>query len=533
MALLLALAGLREARSLPTGRDDQGAENSASVGSNPISVAENRSHGGRNRDQVGPNLDLGARNFESVAPHLDEVTANPMPVAPNPASVAANLTRVSRNPEPQAPNPALRARLVAFHFNHRLRGAAADGDEAFCRELCAGLGVEFRAGAAEWPAGSEISEAEAREARFGFFAETMRELEARALWLGHHRDDVVETMLLRLSRGSSARGLAAPRPVQCLADGSVRLRPLLGVTKAEIVAALRAAGVAWREDATNHGDAFFRNRLRGGVIPVWAAAAPVDLGAAVARSRELLEEDDDALEAWVDRVLPQPLGDALPLAQLRAVPVAITRRALRRWLLARGIGAELGRTAFEELLRAAREGRAWKASAGAGVFLEITDDALRGVAAAERESEVWSGAMLAGPGQLVLPDGARLRSELIVIDESLRQRICAGEFDHARTVFLAVESPPEFLIRHWRDGDRYRPLGAAQPVKLQDQFVNRRVARGLRRRLPVVCGPDGGIVWVPGLPPADERRVTSGTALAVQLTYLPANSLSASSTGHV
>ncbi|HLP03379.1 MAG TPA: tRNA lysidine(34) synthetase TilS, partial [Opitutaceae bacterium] len=350
---------------------------------------------------------------------------------------------------------------------------------------------------------------------------------------GHHRDDVVETMLLRLSRGSSARGLAAPRPVQRLADGSVRLRPLLAVPKAEIVAALRAAGVQWCEDATNHGEAFFRNRLRGGVIPAWAAAAPADLGAAVARSRELLEEDDDALEAWVDRVLPQPLGGALSLAELRVVPMAITRRALRRWLLARGIGEEFGRAAFVELLGAVREGRAWKTSAGAERFLESDGGVLRVVVAAECDAEPWPEMPLRPPGEVVLPEGARLRSELIAIDEALRGRICAGEFDHARTVFLAVESPPEFLIRPWRDGDRYRPLGAAQSVKLQDQFVNRRVARALRRRLPVVCGTGGGIVWVPGLPPADEWRVTSGTALAVQLTYLPANSLSASTTGHV
>ncbi|MFT3831295.1 MAG: tRNA lysidine(34) synthetase TilS [Opitutaceae bacterium] len=436
----------------------------------------------------------------------------------------------TRNPEPETHNG---RRLVALHFNHRLRGVAADGDEAFCRELCAALDVEFRAGAAAWPAGSDVSEADAREARFGFFAGTMSELGARALWLGHHRDDVVETMLLRLSRGSSVRGLAAPRPVQRLADGSVRLRPLLGVAKAEIVAVLRAAGVEWREDTTNHGDAFFRNRLRHQVIPTWAAAASTDLGAAVARSRELLEEDDDALEAWAGRVLPLPLGDTLPLAELRAVPAAITRRALRRWLLARGIGEELGRAAFEELLGAVREGRVYRTSAGLARFLESDGGVLRVAAAADLEVVPWSVVALRSPGEVTLPDGARLRAEVIAVDEALRGRICAGDFDHVRTVYLAVESPPEFLIRPWRDGDRYRPLGAERPAKLQDQFVNRRVARALRRRLPVVCERGGGIVWVPGLPPSEAHRITSGTAVAVQLTYLPANSLCASTTGHV
>jgi tRNA(Ile)-lysidine synthase len=424
------------------------------------------------------------------------------------------------------------APVVALHFNHRLRGAAADGDEAYCRELCAALGVRLIVGTADWPAGSDVSEARAREARFRFFAQAMGEAGARTLWLGHQRDDVVETMLLRLSRGSGSRGLAAPRPVQRLADGTVRLRPLLDLSKAEIVAALRVAGVSWREDETNHGDAFFRNRLRRQVIPEWAAATPAELTAAVARSRALLEEEDEALESWVDRVLAEPLGDALPLAALRAAPAAIARRALHRWLLGLDLDERPGAVAFEELLDAVRSGRVARASAGTGGFFEVSADVLRFVAASA-EPTVWSGAPLGLGGELTLPDGGTLRATSVRLDDALRGRICAGECDDGRTAFLAMETATEFLIRHWRDGDRYRPLGSAHATKLQDQFVNRHVPREERRRLPVVCRVDGAILWVPGLPPAEEHRITRGTAMAVQLTYLPANSLSASTTGHV
>jgi|GEM_PF-123619 len=425
--------------------------------------------------------------------------------------------------------------LLALHFNHRLRGAAADGDEAFCRELCAALGLELRVGAATWPPGSDVSEAQARDARFAFLERAMREVGARALWLGHQRDDVVETMLLRLSRGSGARGLAAPRPVQRMADGTVRLRPLLDVPKAEIVAALRAAGVPWCEDATNHGEAYFRNRLRNRVLPAWRDAAPADLAAAVARSRALLEEEDEALELWVDRVLPADLGETLPLAELRAAPVAVTRRALHRWLGAQELGGVLSSAAFEELLAAVRAGRAKRLSAGDSGFLETTPDALRfaETAAAEPPAPEWGGAMLPVPGEVVLPDGAVLRAAVVTTDAVLRGRICAGEFDDGRTAFLACAGPcAALVVRQWRAGDRYRPLGAAGAAKLQDQFVNRHIPRGLRGRLPLVCAGDGAILWVPGLPPAQEMRIEEGTAQAVQLTYFSRNSLSGS-TAHV
>jgi len=425
--------------------------------------------------------------------------------------------------------------LVALHFNHRLRGAEADADEAFCRELCAALGVGLIVGAAEWAPGSDVSEAQAREARFAFFDRAMREAGTRALWLGHHRDDVVETMLLRLSRGSGARGLAAPRPVQRMADGSVRLRPLLEVPKAEIVAVLRAAGVPWCEDATNHGEAYFRNRLRNSVLPAWREAAPSDLAAAVARSRALLEEEDEALELWTDRILPAELGETLPLAELRAAPVAVTRRALHRWLGAQDLGGVLSSAAFDDLLAAVRAGRATRLSAGDAGFLETTPDALcfAETAAVEPPAPEWGGAMLPVPGAVTLPDGAVLRAAVVALDAALRGRICVGEFDDGRTAFLAARGTSDaFSIRLWRAGDRYRPLGAAGEAKLQDQFVNRHISRGLRGRLPVVCASDGAILWVPGLPPAHEARIGEGTVLAVQLTYFTGNSLSGS-TAHV
>jgi tRNA(Ile)-lysidine synthase len=430
--------------------------------------------------------------------------------------------RAIRNPQSAIRN------FLALHFNHRLRGAAADADEVYCRELCAALGVKLVVGAANWPAGSEVSEAQAREARFAFFGDAMAEVGARALWLGQHRDDVVETMLLRLSRGSGSRGLAAPRPVQRMADGSVRLRPLLNMPKADLVAALRVAGIPWCEDQTNHGDAYFRNRLRRLVVPAWAEAAPADLAEAVARSRALLEEEDDALELWADRVLPAQLDEVIPLAALREAPVAVVRRALHRWMLAVDLSEALSRSAFEELLAAVCAGREAKLSVGVAGFLIVDGTELR-LQAAETQVPRWSGAALEVPGEIILPDGAKLRAAHVQLDPELRRRICAGAFGDARTVFFAaMETFARLSIRSWQPGDRYVPLGAAQSSKLQDQFVNRRVPRQLRQRLPVVCAADGTIVWVPGLPPAHGARISDGTLVAVQLTYLPAAPLSAS-----
>jgi tRNA(Ile)-lysidine synthase len=271
--------------------------------------------------------------------------------------------------------PERRARLVALHFNHRLRGAAADADERFCRRVCRGLGVRVRVG--RWKnRRSGASEEEARAARFAFFDRTMLGIGARALWLGHQQDDIAETMLMRLARGSGTAGLAAPRPVQRVGS-QLRVRPLLTVKKEEVVARLRESGIPWREDRTNAGRMYFRNRIRHQVLPTWQKAAERDVLAGVALARERLEEDDSALDAWVAELRPWGRGGVLNVAIFQNRPRALVRRALHRWLLAQPLAGDLSRQGFENLLDAVVAGRSTRRSLGLNGFASIKNGRLR------------------------------------------------------------------------------------------------------------------------------------------------------------
>ncbi|MBX7121765.1 MAG: tRNA lysidine(34) synthetase TilS [Opitutaceae bacterium] len=268
-----------------------------------------------------------------------------------------------------------RSRIIALHFNHRLRGAQSGNDVRFCRAVCAALDVEFRAGSwkrAKAPA--EISEARAREARFEFFREEQGRLEARALWLGHQKDDIAETMLMRLARGSGTAGLAAPRPIQRFREGWFHVRPLIGLSKLEIESALGEIAVPWRVDSTNAKLDFLRNRMRNQVLPTWIKAAePRDALSGAGLSRSLLQEDDDALELWVDRIRAQR-GLTVNLRALEGAPRAVVRRVLQRWRasLAHRAG-DLSRQGFEVLLDAVERGTATRLSMGRNGFAQIRD----------------------------------------------------------------------------------------------------------------------------------------------------------------
>jgi tRNA(Ile)-lysidine synthase len=236
-----------------------------------------------------------------------------------------------------------------LHFNHRLRGAAADQDAQFCRDLAQGLGMAYAS--ATWKkATKEGGEAAARAARFAFFDSACQTRRIDTLIFGHQQDDIAESILMRLARGSSVGGLAAPRPVHRQETGRVHVRPLLTLRKAAIEEWLEAGFIPWRKDATNAAPTFFRNRIRAEVIPAWREAAGRDAVAGAALSRERLEEDDDALEAWVDRLDLFTARGALRLTVLAGVPRAVARRALHRWLLRQVPAADISRQAFEILL---------------------------------------------------------------------------------------------------------------------------------------------------------------------------------------
>ncbi len=267
--------------------------------------------------------------------------------------------------------PERRRTLRVLHFNHRLRGRASVEDERFCGRVCAGLDVTCRVG--RWEERKiEATEAEARAARFAFFRAEMENAGARALWTGHQQDDVAETMLMRIARGSGSGGLAAPRPVQKMADGRVHLRPLLTLAKGEIEAVLAAANVRWRMDATNQGRSFLRNRMRHDVLPVWrAAVVGRDAVAGAALSRQLIEEDDDAMEFWVDDVRAIGGRGELRWKRLAGKPRGLVRRALWRWLVQHGRAGTLSRQGFEALLDDVTRGRRTRHSLGKDAFVEI------------------------------------------------------------------------------------------------------------------------------------------------------------------
>ncbi|MGH9220850.1 MAG: tRNA lysidine(34) synthetase TilS, partial [Vicinamibacterales bacterium] len=194
------------------------------------------------------------------------------------------------------------------HLNHHIRGAAADADAAFCRALAARLEIPAFLGDADVPAlaaheGASL-ELAGRHARQRFFNEVLTSGKAQRVAVAHTRDDQAETVVLRLTRGAGAAGLAgmAPRRGQLV-------RPALELTRQELQEYLRHRGETWREDATNLDRSVPRNLIRHEVLPI-LRTMNAQADAALARAADALRVDAELLETLANAAYLQVVKSA-------------------------------------------------------------------------------------------------------------------------------------------------------------------------------------------------------------------------------
>jgi len=264
----------------------------------------------------------------------------------------------------------LRCRLSALHVNHQLSPNARRW-EAFCGRLCRARRIPFRSVKVDVQRGDSI-EAAARAARYAVFARQ----ECEYIVLAHHRDDQVETLLLQLLRGAGVKGLAA-MPLLRIQDPGSRipdpgiLRPLLDVTREEILEYARDRGLEWVEDESNQDMYFLRNFVRHEVLPVIARRFPA-YRATLARAAGHLAEAARVLDELASADAAGELADGtLSIAALRRLPPARGRNLLRYFLASRGVTMP-GTERLDEALR-----QALTAKQDARVLVELGDFTLR------------------------------------------------------------------------------------------------------------------------------------------------------------
>lgn len=431
------------------------------------------------------------------------------------------------------------AHLHVAHLDHRFRGAESAAEAQAVAALAREWGLPATVEAVDVPAlmareGFSAEEA-ARRARYRFLAQVAGQVGATVIALGHTADDQVETVLAHLLRGSGPSGLRGMRPVSPLAPWMIEglvlpaplrlVRPLLEVSRAETESYCAAVGLVPARDPWNEDRRFLRVRLRQEVIPFLETFNP-RLRQALLRLAQTVAWQEEDLEAMLMAHWPALATEEggvvrLDLARLEALPCTLRLRALRRavervrgdladlgWeavvaaesLLAAGVGGEV---ALVEQVVARRE------------YAALAVGRAADLAAVAWWPELGAGQVpLAVPGRTVLPDGFAVVAEVLPMAGAPW-----GEAERFEAYVDAGRAGRRLWLRTRRPGDRFRPLGMAGRKKLQDFFVDEKVPRAERGRVPLVVSPRG-IVWVVGYRVSEPFRVRETSRQVLRLRWV-------------
>jgi len=385
-------------------------------------------------------------------------------------------------------------RVEACHCNFGLRGAESDRDEEFCRSLCLSLGVPLKVRrfdvAARRRETGESVEMACRELRYGWW----REEGIETLAVAHHSDDNAETLMLNLLRGSGIAGLKGMMP-----RNGHTVRPLLCVSRADILDYLAGRGLGYVTDSTNASSDYTRNRIRNQLMPRIETLFPGGVEG-IKRSVECLRDNYMAYRELVSRWESLYVSPEDGSVDVEAVSREVSNPecTLFELLYPRG----LGMAECREMLRGGLTGRRF------GSFL-LDHGRLYPAGTAE------------GGGVVSLADYP-FRLETVSAEE-FRRSPKPGNILWADASFLDGE--PEFVLRPWMQGDRLAPFGMKGTRLVSDIYSDAHLGEARRRACPVLLR-DGVPVWVCGLRASRHFAVTAETRSVVKLTFLPLGSQS-------
>lgn len=407
-----------------------------------------------------------------------------------------------------------RCQLRACHVNHGLRGAESDADARHAASQARALGVPLTRRTADVRAYAQSRrvsiEAAARAVRYELLEWAAGRYRMSRIATGHTQTDQAETVLLNLVRGSGPRGLAGIPPVR----GKI-IRPLLGVTREEAARYCEMNDLSYRTDSSNLDTSIPRNRIRHEVMPQLAQIQG-QVVSGLARLADIMRAEDEYLSAQAEHSLreiaaqrPGEVGVSCGL--LANLPAALQRRVVRA-AIARVKGSELDvpLERVDSLLELAASGRT-------GAVIELPGALRAERTYAELVISFAPPPRAAPKGAWTLPVPGELTiSELDLEISARRSRAKRPPANPMSALLDASKLESALTVRSRRRGDRFTPFGMKGTVKLQDFFVNAKVPRSERARVPLVLAGDE-IVWVVGYRISEHYKVTDETRRSVRL----------------
>ena len=390
--------------------------------------------------------------------------------------------------------------ILAAGIDHGLRLEARD-ELTLAEDLAADLGISFEPLKVHVSKHGNLLE-QARNARYEGLELARKNFEADAILVGHTATDQLETILMRLARGTGPEGISGIPEV----NGYIK-RPLLEITRNDTIHYAKRHGIKFAMDPSNHSAERARSRIRMDVLPTLKSFFPRVETHAQRFSRLAKDENaylnEAANESW--KTLKGPL-DSLSTGVSDLNPV-LGRRVMRKWLNEAGIPND-----FELVERLLGTRSPTKISAG-GRILESTCG-YWWVTTAERPTP----STLEVGRPVIVPEWHQAQLRLDILGQAKE-----NEYSDGNTVayFDATQIEHPIQVRGFNPGDRFQPFGLAGSQKLKKLFIDRKIPAPLRLHWPIIeC--NGKILWVVGLRRSDYAPISNTTTKIIRLELVGA-----------
>lgn len=416
--------------------------------------------------------------------------------------------------------------LEVAHLQHGIRGEEARGDARFVAELAQRLDLPFHLKELNIPqlkasAGKGNVESLAREARHRFFADIVRERELNKVATAHTQDDQAETMLMWLLRGAGMKGLGGMSPLHRIhvagvssSDTLTIIRPLLNISKADVLDYLGGNKLPYRIDRTNRDTTLLRNWIRHELVPVIKQRAGEDFSVRLSREAELLREEDRYLNGLAMQTLTTiRAANGLHRPALLREAGALRRRILRLWIAeVRGHLRGLEFIHIEELLRLIEHGPPQGRLAIPGGWELVREyETLRLEKRSRGVSRVcYSYNFEPGTTLRISEAGLEIHSEYA---STPPKRFHSGIME---AVFDRKCLSGTLVFRNFRHGDRIQPLGMGGHKKVKELFIEGKVPLSIRATWPILA-MGAEVLWVPGYARSEVGRVSESTTAVLQV----------------
>jgi tRNA(Ile)-lysidine synthase len=412
----------------------------------------------------------------------------------------------------------LKLDLHAIYIDHRLRPGETEKEISFCRDFCHALSVPFMTKSIEvktYAAEEKLNKQEAaRLLRYRIFEETVHEVNAHKIALGHTSDDQAETLLMRLFRGAGSAGLAGIPPVR-----KNIIRPLIDIQRKEIEQYLVDEKVGFVTDSSNLKTDYMRNRIRLSLMPALKEFNPEIINT-LSKTAAIFRDEERYFEIIVTKTLMKLISRKtdnrieLFLSPFGSMDKVVIRRVLRRAIdETKGLRG-ISFIHIEDMIELIQSG-----NPGDRLFLPKGIRAIKDYSTFILTSEIpatLEPCTLTVPGETILKEaGIVLKATVDDTKEGEATYKDSGLWT-SHGIFDADKLCYPLTARPRRDGDVFYPFGFGRRKKLQDFYVDMKVPRDERNRVPlIVSGED--IIWVVGYRGDERFKVTAETKKIVRL----------------